>query len=103
MARPKGRGGSEQRGSGQTPVVARTTDGPIHGVAVVDVDEVVSPEAVELVLVPGVGVGVETVEVAEGSYEVRLAVADPLVDDLPVGVAVAGLGVALLRRGGGGR
>ena len=40
----------------------------------------------------------ESVEVAEGSYEVRLAVADPLVDDLPVGVAVAGLRVALLLR-----
>ena len=86
-----------------TPVEARSADGPVHGVAVVYVDEVVPPEAVELILLPGVGVGVETVEVAEGSYEIRLAVAYALLDDLPVGVAVAGVGVALLRRSAAGR
>lgn len=40
----------------------------------------------------------QAVEVAEGAHEVRLAVTDPLVDDLPVGVAVAERRVALLLR-----
>jgi hypothetical protein len=58
----------------------------------VDVDEVLAAEAEELVPVPGVGVGVGPVVVAEGSYEVLLAVPDPLVDRPPVGVAVTWLG-----------
>src|SRR3712207_1790355 len=85
------------------PVVAPSTVGPIAGVAVVDVDVVAASITVSLVDIVGVGVGVDAVVVAPCVYEVSLAVADPLVNGLPVAVAVARIGIALLRGSGGWR
>src|SRR5215207_9220159 len=70
------------------PVEARPAAGTVAGVAVVYVEEVIAREPMYLVLVVGVGIRVDTVEVPPCAYEIPRAVTDSLVDGLPSDVAV---------------
>jgi hypothetical protein len=70
------------------PVEARSAAGTIEGIAVVYVEEVIARQSIDSVLVVGVGISVDTVEVASGAYDVPLAITNSLVDGLLSGVAV---------------
>src|SRR3712207_4149428 len=73
--------GRLDRGIDVANVVAPAADGPVVGVAVVDVEVVrASTTSVDPVGVPGVGVGVEAIVVTVAVYGVALSVANPLVE-----------------------
>src|SRR5918993_1669666 len=68
---------------------------PVHGVPVVDAQQVVAAAPLGDVAVVGVGTGVEVVMAALGNHPVGHPVADPFEEDLVVSCGDAGDGLAL--------
>src|SRR5215204_100324 len=76
-------------------VAARSAYSPVHGVAVVDAQQVVAAATLGHVAVVGVGSGVEVVMAALGDHLVAHSVTDPLEEHLVVSCGNAGDGLAL--------
>src|SRR5215203_965905 len=76
-------------------IVARPAYGPVEGVAVVDVEQVVAGATVGHVVVVGVVLGAEVVVAALGVHVVCHPVADLLEDHLVGSGGVAGVAIAL--------
>src|SRR5919112_1326618 len=76
-------------------VVARSVYGPVHGVPVVDAQQVMAAVTLGHVAVVCVSSGVEVVMTALGDHPVWHSVADPLEEDLVGSRCDAGLGLAL--------